>query len=152
MFKNRCILHKKTKMKKLLLIALFTFQVIHAFSQNTEPNYTLKDACEASKNNCWKLDLCWNEDLQDYSTVSTSDILFKYFPEKNSNCSNTTTYRLKPISGNNNFAIWQYKDATINIRVRMKMVESMFGYQLFDVSVKNILVNTCQPKTFNWKE
>jgi hypothetical protein len=139
-------------MKKLILFSMFTFQVINAFSQNTQPNYALKDACEESKDNCWKLDLCWNEDLQDYSTVGTSDILFMYFPDKNSSCSTNTTYRLKPTSGSDNFAVWQYKDANINIRVRMQMVDSFFGYQLFDVSVKNTLVNACQPKTFNWKD
>jgi len=130
-------------MKKLLLFGL------NAFGQ--VPYYSLHDACETSIDKCWKLGLCWDEDLGNYSTIHGSEMLLTYFPKKNSQCSDSTTYRLTPFGGSGDFAIWQYKNTNINIRVRLKLVETLFGYQLYDVRITNNLVNDCQPTSFTWK-
>jgi hypothetical protein len=58
------------------------------------PYYSLHDACETSLDKCWKLGLFWDEDLMDYSTIHQSEMLFTYFPKKNSQCSDSTTYIL----------------------------------------------------------
>jgi hypothetical protein len=136
-------MRKNKKMKNIILLLVFIFQGINTFSQKSNPYYLLKDACEESNNNCWKLYLCWNEDLQDYSTVDASDILFVYFPDNNSNCSGNKTYRLKPESGSDDYSVWHYKDAKIDIRVRMKMVETCFGYSLSEIKLKSKKTNHC---------
>ncbi|MDA8910700.1 hypothetical protein N9I21_02800 [Crocinitomicaceae bacterium] len=115
------------------------------------PYYSLHDACETSLDKCWKLGLCWDEDLMDYSTIHRSEMLFTYFPKKNSQCSDSTTYRLTPLGEPGGFAIWQYKNSNISIQVRLLLVETGFGYQLYDVRITNSLVNDCQPINFTGK-
>jgi hypothetical protein len=138
-------------MKKLTIILIMAFQVIKALSQVPAPYYNLHDACETNSEKCWKLGLCWNEELMDYSSIHESEMLFSYFPQKNPLCIDSTTYKLTPSDRDGEFAIWQYKNANISIQVRMRQVESLFGYQLFDVRLKNTLVNDCQPLTFVWE-
>ena len=135
-------------MKKLLLFGAIAFG-LNAFGQ--VPYYSLHDACETSTDKCWKLGLCWDEDLENYSTISGSEMLLTYFPKKNSQCSDSTTYRLTPFGGSGDFEIWQYKNTNIYIRVRLKLVETLFGYQLYDIRITNTLVIDCQPTSFIWK-
>lgn len=126
--------------------------IIQKEEEEEENKYKiLYDSCEDNKGNCWKLYLCWDESLSDYSTVGTSDMLFTYFSNNNSNCSTETSYILKSDHGASDFTVWQYHDAKINIRVRMKLVETFFGYGLYDLNVKNKFTNTCLPKTFYMK-
>jgi hypothetical protein len=135
-------------MKKLLLIGMLAFG-LNAFGQ--DPYYRLHDACKTSGDNCWKLGLCWNEDLMDYSTIHKSEMLLTYFPKKNSSCSDSTTYKLTPLGESGEFALWQYKNTNISIQVRLKLVETSFGYQLYDVRITNSQMNDCQPTSFTWK-
>jgi hypothetical protein len=106
-------------MKKLLLYWALAFG-LDTFGQ--VPNYSLHNACETSIDKCWKLGLCWEEDLMDYSTIHESEMLLTYFPKKNSQCSDSTTYRLPPLEESGDFAIWQYKNSNISIQVRLQLV------------------------------
>jgi hypothetical protein len=137
-------------MKNFLLFSIITFKYIISFSQNSEPYHTLFDSCQEKEGKCWKIDLCWDEELQDFSTVGGSDILFTYFPENNQNCLTNTSYRLKPITSDAQIVTWQYKDDKIYIRVRMQMVETIFGFQLYDVTATNTIIDSCQPKNIVW--
>lgn len=125
----------------------------HVFQKNIDEDENenkykiLYDSCEDNKGNCWKLYLCWDESLSDYSTVGTSDMLFTYFTNNNSNCPTETSYILKSDHGASDFTVWQYQDAKINIRVRMQLIETFFGYGLYDLNIKNKLTNSCLPKT-----
>jgi hypothetical protein len=126
-------------------------QAINVMCQNSTSYYSLHDDCEGITGDCWKLDLCWNEELENYSTVHQSEMAFRYFPKKKAQCSSVITYRLVPLKGSGNFVTWQYQNANITIRVKMRMVETAFGFQLYDVRLTNKHLNDCQPKTFVWK-
>ena len=135
-------------MKKLLLFGALAFG-LSAFGQ--VPYYSLHDACETSIDKCWKLGLSWDEDLMDYSTIQESEMLLTFFPKKNSQCSDSITYRLTPLDESGNFALWQYKNTNISIQVRMQLIETFFGYQLNEIILTNSIVNDCQPISFTWK-
>jgi|LauGreDrversion4_2_1035121.scaffolds.fasta_scaffold37841_4 hypothetical protein len=115
------------------------------------PYFSLHDACESSLDKCWKLGLIWDENLMDYSTIHQSEMLFTYFPKKNTQCSDSMTYRLSPKEELSDFAIWQYTDTNISIQVKLLLVETGFGYQLYDFRLTNSIVNDCQPINFTWK-
>ncbi|MFM7638084.1 MAG: hypothetical protein ACKO5W_09470 [Crocinitomicaceae bacterium] len=135
-------------MKKPLIFGVLAFG-LNAFGQ--VPYYSLHDDCETNIDKCWKLGLCWDEDLMDYSTIHESEMLLTYFPKKNSQCTENATYRLTPSGESGEFALWQYKNINISIQVRMQLVETGFGYDLYDVRITNSLVNDCHPIGFTWK-
>ena len=136
-------------MKKLILILLLTLGFSNSYSQSLNPYYNLYSNCDSTLSNCWKLMLCWDEESADWASVGKSDMILCYFPKVNAGCKDTITWRLSHIDDNSaylGYHIWQYKDANIIIRVKMSPVETLFGYELHDISVKNKVIDSCQIK------
>ena len=101
-------------MKNIFIGLILFFYSFNSFSQES-PYYQLYDYSS------WEFGLVWDDNLQDWSTVSLSDIAFYYYPKK-SNCTDKVFYKLTKTSDYNIDGetimedpgmVWQYKDNEI---------------------------------------
>jgi hypothetical protein len=146
-------------MKKLLSLIFICSISISAFSQdanaiekykNVDADtkfYQLFDACANTNKTegCWKIGLNWDAQESDYSLVHRSKMHFYYVPKASLNCSNLAFYELSP---NPKTGAWSFKNQQISISVKMRMVETFFGYQLSEIRITNLAGESCYgPKT-----
>lgn len=121
-----------------LFIFFFSFS-ISSFSQTAEepisPSdesyYMLYNNCAADDlpSDCFEFGLDW-KDHQNHSLVSSSNIVFYYSPLIKSHCNEPVVYTLTPNNG-----VWTYSDENTAITIKMRMVETFFGYQVSEIKI-----------------
>jgi hypothetical protein len=128
-------------MKTKIIISLIFFCIsgIKSFSQtNEEPitpsderYYELYTSCEedSDPSNCFEFGLDWS-DHQDHSKIFTSNIVFYYTPLIKSHCGGPVVYTLTPHND-----VWSYADENTKITIKMRMVETAFGYQVSEINI-----------------